>query len=78
MKWKKKLLTQKITSEAEVRIQKVKEKATADEAENRRRSERNKDKEDTHTMEKTEDMARKKNLEYIPERKGQKNCVAGV
>jgi hypothetical protein len=52
-------------SEAEARIHRAKEKAAADELENRRRSARNKNKEDTHTMENTEDMARKKNLENI-------------
>ncbi|KAM0861550.1 hypothetical protein ACQ4PT_045822 [Festuca glaucescens] len=64
-KGKEKILNQKNT-DAEVWIQKAKEKAAADEAETRRRSVRNKDKEDTHTMDKTEDMARKKNLEHIP------------
>jgi hypothetical protein len=49
-------------SEAEARIQRAKEKASADEIENRRRSVRNKSKEDTHTMEKMEDMARKNTL----------------
>lgn len=80
-KKKEKLGTQKNVSEAEARIQRAKEKAAADEIENRRRSGRNKNKnkEDTHTMEKTEDMARKKNLENtIPERKSSKARATGV
>lgn len=50
--------------EAEARIQKAKAKPAADDME--RRSVRNKDKNDTHTTDKTEDMARKRNLEVVP------------
>ena len=48
--------------EAEVRVQKAKEKAALDEAA-RRRSVRNKHKEEVQTMDKATDMARRKNLE---------------
>ncbi|KAM3392468.1 hypothetical protein ACQJBY_013553 [Aegilops geniculata] len=48
--------------EAEARVQKAKEKAALDEAA-RRRSDRNKHKEEVQTMDKATDMARRKNLE---------------
>lgn len=57
--------TKKKLSDAAARVQKAKDKAALDEAA-RRRSDRNKNKDEGQTMDKAAEMARRKNLEKTP------------